>query len=107
MTAFKYLGRVMTTGDDDWPAVVGNLCNARKIWGRLSRILRQEGADLKVSGHLFKLVTQAVLFFRVETWVLIHRMEWDLGSFQHRVVQQLTGRQPRRRGGGSWEYPTL
>ena len=74
MTAFKYLGRVMTTGDDDWPAVVGNLCNARKIWGRLLRILRQEGADLKVSGHLFKSVTQAVLFFRVETWVLTHRM---------------------------------
>ena len=25
MSAFKYLGRVMTAGDDDWPAVAGNL----------------------------------------------------------------------------------
>ena len=36
---FKYLGRVMTAGDDDWPAVAGNLLKARKIWGRLSQIL--------------------------------------------------------------------
>ena len=35
VTAFKFLGRVMTTGDDDWPAVVGNLHKARKSWGRL------------------------------------------------------------------------
>ena len=27
---FIYLGRVMTAGDDDWPAVAGNLAKARK-----------------------------------------------------------------------------
>ena len=27
---FKYLGQVMTAGDDDWPAVAGNLVKARK-----------------------------------------------------------------------------
>ena len=32
---FKYLGRVLTEGDDDWPAVAGNLEKAWKIWGRL------------------------------------------------------------------------
>ena len=35
----KYLGRVMTAGDDDWPAVAGNLSKARKSWGRLTLIL--------------------------------------------------------------------
>ena len=34
-------------------------------------------------------------------------MERALSSFQHMVAQQLTGRQPRRRGDGSWEYPSL
>ena len=53
ITAFKYLGRVITAGDDDWPAVVGNLKRARKSWGRLSQILIREGADPKVSGHFF------------------------------------------------------
>ena len=49
VTAFKYLGRVMTAGYDDWPAVVGNLQRARKSWGRLLQILSREGVDPKVS----------------------------------------------------------
>ena len=48
MTALRYLGRVVTADDDDWPAVLGNLQKARKGWGRLSWILIQEGADPKV-----------------------------------------------------------
>ena len=36
---FKYLGRILTEGDNDWPAVAGNLVKARKIWGRLQGIL--------------------------------------------------------------------
>ena len=39
VSTFKYLGRVMTAGDDNWPAVAGNLVKARKIWGRLLQIL--------------------------------------------------------------------
>ena len=35
ITTFKYMGRVMTAGDDDWPAVAGNLVKARKNWGQL------------------------------------------------------------------------
>ena len=50
VTTFKYMLLVMTAGDDYWPAVVGSLWKARKSWGRLSRILIQEGADPKVSG---------------------------------------------------------
>ena len=30
--SFKYLGRILTEGDDDWPAVAGNLGKARKSW---------------------------------------------------------------------------
>ena len=48
MMAFKYLGKVMTAGDGDWPAVVGNLRKARKSWGRLSLILHQHVLDTVV-----------------------------------------------------------
>ena len=51
VTAFRYLGRVMTAGDYDWPAVVVNLQKVSKSWGRLSQILSREGSDPKVSGH--------------------------------------------------------
>ena len=32
---FKYLGRFLTEGDDDWPVVAGNFAKSRKSWGRL------------------------------------------------------------------------
>ena len=60
-TAFRYLGRVLTAGDDDWIAVVGNLGKVRKSWGQLLRILSREGADQKVLGIFYKAVAQAVL----------------------------------------------
>ena len=33
VTTFRYLGRVLKAGDDDWIAVVGNLGKAQKIGG--------------------------------------------------------------------------
>ena len=61
---FKYLGRVITVGYDNWPEVTCNLRKARNSWGR---ILIREGAYPKVSGHFFKAVFQAVLLFGKET----------------------------------------
>ena len=36
VTAFRYLGRLLTVGYDDWISVVGNLGKTRNSWGRLS-----------------------------------------------------------------------
>ena len=90
----------MAAKDDDWPAMVVNLWKVRKI-------LSREGADPKVSGNVFKAVTQAVLLFWEETGLLTPRMERSLSNLQHKFMQRLTGRQPGRRGCGSWEYPPL
>ena len=65
----------MTAGDEDWPAVAGNLVKSRKSWGRLARILSREGVDKRVSGTFFKAVVQQVLLFGAETWVLTPRIE--------------------------------
>ena len=108
VSTFRYLGRVLTAVDDDWLAVVGNHGKARKIWGRLSRILRREGADPKVLGNFYKAVAQLVLTFGAETWVLAPIMERDPESFQNRVARRITGKQPRRQQtDGRWEYPPL
>ena len=98
---------MLTAVDNDWLVMVGNLGKAQKSWGRLSWILSREGEDLKLSGIFYKAVAQAVLLFGAETWVLTPRMESALDSFQHRFVQRITGRQPRRQGDVSWEYPPL
>ena len=62
--SFKYLGRVLMVGDNNWPEVTGNLSTSSKIWMQMTRILIQEGENPKVSGLLFKVVFQAVLLFR-------------------------------------------
>ena len=63
VTAFRYLVQVLTAGDDEWIAVVGNLGKARKSWGRLSQILILEGEDTNVSENFYKAMTQAVFMF--------------------------------------------
>ena len=57
VTAFRYLRRVLTAGDYDWLAVLGNLGKARNSMGRLLRILIRKEADLKVSGQFYKAVS--------------------------------------------------
>ena len=107
VTVFRYLIWVLTTVDDDWIAVVGNLGKSRNSWGRLSGILIREGADPKVSVNFHKAVAQAVLLSWAERWVPTPRMDQALDSFHHRFKRRITGRHPLRRGDGIWEYPTL
>ena len=80
---------------------------AWKSWGRLLQILSREGADKTVSGKFFKAVVQAVILFGAETWVLTSRIERDLESFLNGAARRITGKQPRRGGGGQWTYPPL
>ena len=104
---FKYLGRILTEGNDDWTAVAGNLAKARKSWERLQGILSREGATKRVSGNFFKAMVQQVLMFGAETWVVSPMMERALSAFIHGAARRLTGRKPRKGRDGKWHYPSL
>ena len=52
-------------------------------------------------------VTQQVLLFRAQSWVLTKKMESALDAFQGRVARRLTGRKPRRGKDGKLFYPSL
>ena len=97
---FTYLGRVMTEGDDDWPAVAGNLAKGQKSWGRIQGILRREGAKPRILGNFFKAVVQQVLLFGAETWVVTPKLERALSAFLHGAARRLTGRQAQREKDG-------
>ena len=71
---FKYLGRLLTSQDDDFPALYKNLAKSRKRWGMVSRVLCQEGANPRAMAMFYKAVLQAVLFYGSETWVITDRM---------------------------------
>ena len=63
VSEFRYLWRLLTATDDDWPAVAGNIRKAQVSWGRLARVLGREGADPKVSWSFYTAMTQQVLLF--------------------------------------------
>ena len=60
-----------------------------------------------MSQSFYTAVTQQVLLFGAESWVLTKNMESALDAFQGRVARRLTGRQPRRGRDGKWFYPSL
>ena len=97
----------MTAGDDECPAVAGNLAKARKSWGRMQGILRREGATPRISGNFFKAVVQQMLLFGAETWVVTPKIERAMSPFLHGAARRLTGRQARREKNGEWHYPSL
>ena len=52
VSQFRYLGRLLTATDDDWPAVTGNIRKAQVRWGRLARVLGRKGEDLLCHGSI-------------------------------------------------------
>ena len=70
----------------------------------MARVLGREGADPKVSRSFYTAVTQQVLLFEGESWVLTKKMESALDAFQGRVARHLTGGQPRRGRDGKWVW---
>ena len=60
-----------------------------------------------MSRKFYIAVTQQVLLFGAETWVLTRRMEAALDAFQGRVSRRLTGRMPRRGRDGKCMYLPL
>ena len=81
VSEFRYLGRLLTATEDDWSEGAGNIKKARRSWGWLAKVLGREGADHKVSRTFYIAVTQAVLIFGAETWVLTAKMETALDAF--------------------------
>ena len=60
-----------------------------------------------MSRSFYTAVTQQVLLFEAESWVLTKRMESDMDAFQDRVARRLTGQLPRQGRDGKWVYPSL
>ena len=61
VNSFRYLGRVISEADNNWPAEIRNLAKAQAVWRRMMRILSREGARLQVSGFFFKAIIQSVM----------------------------------------------
>ena len=106
VTEFKYLGRVLASDDDDWPAVKANIHKARKRWGQVARILSREGATTSTMAYFYKAVVQAVLLYGSETWVLTQKMWKAIEGFHNCCARYIAGEHIRQRPNGEWILPS-
>ena len=83
---FKYLGRLMSMDDNDIQAVRSNMRKARKVFARLSRLLRMDNATPRACGMFYKATIQAVLLFGSETWNLTPSALKQLEGFHVRPI---------------------
>ena len=58
VSEFRYLRRLLTATNNDWPALARKIQKAQVSWGRLARVLGREGADPKASRSFYTAVTQ-------------------------------------------------
>ena len=108
VSAFKYLGRPLSSSDNDWPAIYRNLAKARKRWALVARVLRRDDAKPKVMAIFYKAIVQSVLLYGCETWVITPRVLQVLGGFHHRVARRLSGLMPRFLPQEErWDYPPI
>jgi hypothetical protein len=73
----------------DSTAVNYNLRKAHITWGRVSVILKREGANLKTMGNFYKAIVQLILLYARETWQLQLQTTKILESFHHKVASHI------------------
>ena len=71
--------------DYDFTEVIGNLQKAQRSWGRLLRIMGQEGTDVRTLEHLYLSIVHAILIFGFETGVKPPHIGRVLEGFHHQV----------------------
>jgi hypothetical protein len=102
---FKYLGRVLDSSDSDDKAVDFNLKNARARWGRMARLLTNDGIRGRTLARFYITIVQAVLLYGSETWVLSQRSRRRLDTFHHRCARFIANKHIRRLPTGEWITP--
>ena len=105
--SFKYLGRILSSTDNNWPAVEKNLQQAQGKWGLIVKILGIEGADRRTVGRFYVAVVQALILFGLETWVVYPQLYKALVSFHHRTVQRVSGMGSKLQLESTWLYPPI
>ena len=96
---FRYLGRKLSEGDSDVPAVRRNLKKARGVWGRISAIIARDSVPATIAGMFFRVVVESVLLYGSETWSLSPTALRCLDGFQVEAARRFTGMLPKKPSG--------
>ena len=82
-----------------------NIKRVRKVWRRLGKFLIREGADPRVAKFFYRAVTQAVLLFGLETWVIFAAMERMVDGTHTGFLRQIMGKRDWQNTYRTWVNP--
>ena len=73
----------------------------------VARALEKTEETVRSQGAMYKEVTQLVLLYGSEIWVVTGEMLKVLKGFHYRAAWQTTGMTAKCGAGGEWEYPLV
>ena len=73
-TQLKYLGRSLDQPDNDRVEIFWNIRSTQKVWVRMGKVLRWEGAYTHVLEIFYWAVVQVFLLFGSELWDMSEKM---------------------------------
>ena len=91
--------------NSNWEAVYQNLRKEQRQWGLIVRVLEKTGETVQSRGIMYKAVTQSVLLYVSESWVVTAEILKFLEGLYHRAERQITGITETHGAGRGWEYP--
>ena len=73
----------------------------------VAKVLERMLAIMHARGAMYKAVTQSVILYGSEIWVVMGKMIKVLEVFHYWAARQITGMTEKRGAGGEWEYPSV
>ena len=73
----------------------------------IARVLAKTGATVRDHEMMYKAVSQSVIMYSSESWVVTGANLKVLEMFHHRADRCITGMTERCEAGGKWEYPPV
>ena len=99
---FPYLGRTITYNNRYWAAVYQNLRKAQRRWEMIKRVLSKTGATVRDRGMMYKVVTQSVILYGSDRWLVTGNMLKVLEGFHNRTARWITGMMATRGAVREW-----
>ena len=104
---FPYLDLTITYNNSDWVAMYHKPQKSWERWGMISKVLTKIWETARYCGMLYKLVTQMVLLYGSESWVVTGEMLKVFEGFYHRADRKIARMTACSAEDGEWEYPPV
>jgi hypothetical protein len=95
------------TNDKDLKVVQKQLGQARKIWAKIGKLIKQHtNSNPKFLSSVYKTIVMSVLLFGAESWVINTTIMNKVTIFHNCCARSITGRYIKLLEDGTWEYPS-